>query len=328
MIISKTPARVTLGGGGTDLPQYYTRFGCSLVTATVDKHIYVMAHRRWENIVWVGYHHTEIVDNIEKIQHRVVRAALKMLGITSNIQIVSMADVPSEAGLGSSSTFTVGLLNTLHTFKGENTSPKELAEEAYYVERILLKEPGGKQDQYSAAYGGINCLNIDRLGRVTVVPLKIPKELISELENNLLYFYTGIRRRAPEVQVYQKRALEKGDQGVIENLHQISKIGLESKRCLVEGDFHRFGELLHEHWLAKRGLGKKISNPTIDKWYDLGIRNGALGGKIIGAGGGGFLMFYCEGDGKAKVRKAMFEQGLEEVRFRFEFSGSKILLNL
>jgi len=325
-IVCRTPLRLTLGGGGTDLPSYYSRFGGFVVTSSLDKYIYVVVKRRFEEEVRVSYSITEIVNDVNDIRHPVVREALKLLGIDKHLEIISIADVPSRTGLGSSGSFTVGLLHALHAFKGENPSRYELAEEACHLEMDILREPCGKQDQYIAAFGGFKCLNIDRDGRVEVEDLKISEECRRELESNLLFFYTGILRDSSEVLREQKERIESsGD--VLEAMHKIKEIGFKVKKALEEGDLAEWARLQHEHWMAKRGTAKSMTTSIIDKWYMLGIENGALGGKLMGAGGGGFLMFYVENN-KNRVRKVMAGEGLREVRFGFSMDGSKIMINM
>ena len=325
-IVCRTPLRLTLGGGGTDLPSYYSRFGGFVVTSSLDKYIYVVVKRRFEEEVRVSYSVTEIVNDVNDIRHPVVREALKLLGIDKHLEIISIADVPSRAGLGSSGSFTVGLLHALHAFKGENPSRYELAEEACHLEMDILREPCGKQDQYIATFGGFKCLNIDRDGRVEVEDLKISEECRRELESNLLFFYTGILRDSSEVLREQKERIESsGD--VLEAMHKIKEIGFKVKKALEEGDLEEWARLQHEHWMAKRGTAKSMTTSIIDKWYMLGIENGALGGKLMGAGGGGFLMFYVENN-KNRVRKVMAGEGLREVRFGFSMDGSKIMINM
>jgi len=326
LIISKTPLRLTLGGGGTDLPSYYSRFGGFVVTSSLDKYIYVVVKERFEEDIRVSYSITEIVSDINNIKHPLVREALKLLGIEKHLEVVSIADAPSRAGLGSSGSFAVGLLHALHAFKGENPSKRKLAEEACHIEMDVLKEPCGKQDQYIAAFGGFKCLHIDRDGKVEVEELRIPEESVRELENNLLFFYTGIVRDSFEVLREQQKRVQTAEEA-LEAMHRIKEIGFKAKRALEAGDLAEWARLQHEHWMAKRGTAGSITTSIIDSWYRLGIENGAIGGKLMGAGGGGFLMFYAE-NGKGKVRKAMADQGLREVRFGFSLEGSKIVVNL
>ena len=327
MIITRTPVRVSLGGGGTDLPSYYSKHGGFLVAAAIDKYIYVTLNRRFGDSIRVSYSKTEIAEKVDDIQHPIVREGLKLTGINGALEITTIADVPSNTGLGTSSSFTVGLLNVLHTYKKEFVTLKALAEEACKLEIEILKEPIGKQDQYMAAFGGITCLTFDKNGEVTVTPLDISSDAIEELESHLMFFYTGIRRRTKDVIVDQKEASERDEEKVIQSLHTIKDIGKEVKVALEKGNVRRFGELLDVHWQTKKRLSTKITNPDIDRWYEIARENGALGGKIMGAGGGGFFMFYVERD-KDNLRKALEKEGLKEVRFRFEPEGTKVLVNL
>lgn len=326
MIISKTPFRLTLGGGGTDLPAYYSRFGGFVVSAALDKYVYLAVKKRFDDSVRVSYSVTEIVNSVDDVEHPIVREALKLLEVENHLEIVSIADVPSGTGLGSSGSFTVGLLQALHAYKDENPPRQALAEEACHIEMDVLKEPTGKQDPYIATFGGLSCLDISKNGVVNVSPLKTKVDVLSELENNLLFFYTGIKRKASNVLQDQKSAVKKNEEA-LEAMHRIKDIGFKVKRALEKGNLTEFGKLQHEHWLAKRSVSSKMSNQLIDRWYRIGLESGAIGGKIMGAGGGGFLMFYCE-NGKDRLRKAMATEGLEEVRFGFERNGSKIIINL
>lgn len=326
MIISRTPLRLTLGGGGTDLPSYYSKYGGFVVTSSINKYIYVVVKERFEEEVRVSYSVTEIVNDVNDVRHPIVREALKLLDIHKHLEIVTMADAPSRAGLGSSGSFTVGLLHALHTFKGGNPSKKMLAEEACHIEMDMLKEPCGKQDQYIAAFGGFICLRIDRGGNVEVEDLKISEESIRELESNLLFFYTGITRDSFQVLSEQQKRIQNAEEA-LEAMHRIKEVGFRAKRALERGDLAEWAKLQHEHWIAKRGTANNMTTNVIDRWYMLGIENGALGGKLLGAGGGGFLMFYVENN-KERVRKVMAREGLREVRLGFSREGSKIVLNL
>lgn len=326
MIISRTPLRLTLGGGGTDLPSYYSKYGGFVVTSSLNKYIYVVVKERFEEEVRVSYSITEIVNDVNDIRHPIVREALKLLGIRNHLEVVTMADAPSKAGLGSSGSFTVGLLHALHTFKGGNPSKKMLAEEACRIEMDILKEPCGKQDQYIAAFGGFICLHIDRDGKVEVENLKVSEETIRELESNLLFFYTGITRNSFQVLGEQQKRIQNAEEA-LEAMHRIKEIGFKAKRALENGDLAEWARLQHEHWLAKRGTASTMTTDIIDRWYMLGIESGALGGKLLGAGGGGFLMFYVE-NSKDRVRRAMAAEGLREVRLGFSMEGSKIVLNM
>jgi D-glycero-alpha-D-manno-heptose-7-phosphate kinase len=327
MIVTRTPVRIPLGGGGTDLPSYYTQYGGFLISAAIDKYIYITVNKRFEKSIRVSYSSTEIADSVDDIKHPIVREALRLLKMDSGIEITSIADVPSNTGLGSSSSFTVGLLNALHTYKNEKVNAKDLAEEACYIEIELLKEPIGKQDQYAAAFGGIICLEIDRLGSVKTTPLKLSEDSLDQLESNTLLFYTGIKRSASEVLGSQNKNASLNQEKVIQGMHQIKKIGLEIKEAFEKEDLEAFGKLLDQHWQTKKTLSDKMTQDRIDQWYEVAKENGALGGKLMGAGGGGFFMFFCN-NGKNGFRKKMEQEELKEMRFRLDFEGSKVLVNI
>ena len=327
MIISKTPLRLTLGGGGTDLPSYCSMHGGFVVTSALKRYVYLLVKPKFENKIRVSYSATEIVNSANELSHPVVREALKMLEMNCPIEIVSVADMPAETGLGSSGSFTVGLLHALHAFKDEYLSRQKLAEESSHLEMEILKEPCGVQDPYIAAFGNFICLDIGKNGNVTVSPLRISDDTVHDLEDNLMFFYTGIKRRASSVLSTQSKSIENKNPRSLDAMHRIKEIGYEIKQTLERGDLSEFGKLQHEHWTAKKSTSSNVSNNVIDKWYARALKNGASGGKILGAGGGGFLMLYCE-NGKSKVRKAMTENGLREVRFGFESDGSKITMNL
>jgi D-glycero-alpha-D-manno-heptose-7-phosphate kinase len=327
VIVSKTPLRLTLGGGGTDLPSYSSIYGGFVVTSAINKYIYLVVNRRFEEPIRASYSVTEIVHPISSIKHPVIRESLKLLGLKSNLEIISIAELPSKTGLGSSSAFTVGLLNALHTYKDEFLARQTLAEEACAVQMDILKEPCGYQDTFISAFGGFVCLNIQKNGRVEVSNLRIPKDAIRELEHNLLFFYTGIERNSTVVLQDQCSNMQQNGSKALDAMHTIKDIGFKVKHALENGDITEFGRLQDEHWQVKKSTSGAISNGLIDKWYELGLKNGALGGKLMGAGGGGFLMFYCE-EGKDKLRKAMVKAGLKEVNFGFETDGSKIAVNM
>lgn len=327
MIVTRTPFRVPLGGGGTDLPSFYSRYGGFVVSAAINKYVYILLNPRFEDSIRVSYSKTEFSRRPEEVEHPVVREALKFMGIRSHLEIVSVADLPANTGLGSSCSFTVGLLNALHAMKREHVPLDELAEEACYIEMERLGEPIGKQDQYIAALGGITCLEIDREGGVRTTSLDLPEEVVQELENNTLLFYTGIQRRASEVLSHQSRAAAQGDPRVVSALQAIKEIGREVADALRRGDLDRFGRLLDQHWQVKKTLSQRVSSEQIDRWYEMAKANGALGGKVMGAGGGGFFMFYCPNGQKSRLREALVAEGLREVRMGIDFEGSKVLVN-
>jgi D-glycero-alpha-D-manno-heptose-7-phosphate kinase len=327
MIITRTPVRISLGGGGTDLPSYYSKRTGALISAAINKYVYVTVNKRFEPSIRVSYSKTEIADHPDEIQHPIVREALKLLEMDGALEITTIADVPSSIGLGTSSSFAVGLLSALHTYKRDFISVQSLAEEAFHIERNLLGEPVGKQDQYVAAFGSITLLDIGRSGYVRVNSLWLPDDAIDQLESNLLLYFTGIRRSASEVLVDQDKASEEGEEEALRRLDAIKEIGLEIRHSFENGSLRRFGELLDVHWQTKKRLSKKITLPEVDRWYEIARANGALGGKLIGAGGGGFFMFYCE-DAKQRLRQAMAAEGLREMRFRIDKDGSKVIANL
>jgi len=328
MIISRAPVRISLGGGGTDLKSYYSKYGGFLIAGAIDKYIFTSANKRFYDSIRLSYSQTEIVDNVADIKHRIFRAALKLLNIDRGIELVSVADVPANCGLGTSSSFTVSLLNALHAYKRDFVTQKQLAEEACHLEIDILQEPIGKQDQYIAAFGGITCLTFEKNGDVLVEALKISDEALDQLESNITLFYTGIERSASEILAEQDEKSKKDDPKIIENLHKIKEIGLQTRKALESGNVDELGELLHAHWETKRERSQKMSDSFIDECYDVARKNGALGGKLIGAGGGGFFMFYCRNSDKPKVSQAMKGMRLKPMRFRFDFEGAKILVNM
>ena len=327
MIISRAPVRLTLGGGGTDLKSYYSKYGGFLIAAAIDKYVFISANKRFYDNIRLSYSKTEIVDNVADIEHRIFRAALTLLHIDGGIELVSIADVPANCGLGTSSSFTVSLLNALHAYKRDFVTQKQLAEEACHIEIDVLLEPIGKQDQYIAAFGGITCLTFEKKGDVLVEPLTISAETMEQLESNIALFHTGIERSASEILADQDEKSKRDDPAIIENLHKIKEIGLETRKALEKGKVDELGRFLHVHWETKRKRSAKMTDPFIDECYETACKNGALGGKLIGAGGGGFFMFYCHNSDKPKLSQAMKKAGLKPMRFRFDFEGTKILVN-
>jgi len=327
VILSRAPTRITLGGGGTDLKSYYSGFGGFLIAGAINKYCTILANKRFYSSIRLGYSQTEIKDRVDQIEHRIFRAALELTGIRSGIELLSAADVPAGCGLGSSSSFTVSLLNALHAYKRDFVTQKQLAEEACHIEIEMLGEPIGKQDQYMAAFGGLTCLTFEKNGDVLVEPLRVSSEVIDMLEGNLLFFFTGKERSASDILREQDNRSKQLDPDMIENLNEIKKIGLETRRCLEKGDINMLGELFHIHWELKKKRSGNMSSPVIDECYECGRKNGAIGGKLIGAGGGGFLMFYCENGKKPKLIETMHRMGLRWEKARFDFEGAKILAN-
>jgi D-glycero-alpha-D-manno-heptose-7-phosphate kinase len=280
-----------------------------------------------DDIVRVQYSKLEIVNHVDEVKHTLAREALRFFHIENGIEIVSIADIPAGTGLGSSSCYLVGLLNAMHGLTQTAATPERLAQEACDIELERLRKPIGKQDQYMAAYGGLTALDIERNGYVRATRLCLPIDVLESLESNTLLFYTGAARDALSILRGQDSATRAGSSEVVCSLCEIKDIGLEIRDSIVQGNLHRFGELLDAHWQTKKRLSGGISNPVIDEWYTLAKRNGAIGGKICGAGGGGFLMLYCEGN-KAALREMMRRAGLRELSFRLEFEGSKVVFDM
>ena len=324
MIITRSPLRISLGGGGTDLPSYYREHGGFLIAAAIDKYVYINVHRRFVDGFLLKYSHLEEAATIEEIKHPIIREALRLVGVAErNLEITSMADIPAGTGLGSSGSFTTALLKALHALRKNLVHPAELAEQACHIELEKLREPIGKQDQYIAAYGGITCFKFMPDGQVEAWPLKISEETLYNLEDNLLLFFTGYARSASKILKEQDDKSKLADKAMVENLHFVKELGQQSQAALESDNLPEFARLMDVHWQRKKERSQSMTNQDINGWYDCAMANGALGGKIIGAGGGGFLMFYAKD--KARLRHTMREKGLTEVRFRFDFEGTKIL---
>jgi D-glycero-alpha-D-manno-heptose-7-phosphate kinase len=326
VIIARSPLRVTLGGGGTDLPSYYEKFGGFLIAAAIDKYVYITLHDTFVPDLIVKYSELERVPEASQLKHPIIREAFDLVGINGHsLELTSMADIPAGTGLGSSGSFTTSLLKALHAHKHNLVHPAELAAQACEIELNRLKEPIGKQDQYISAYGGITCFRFSQNGAVDAWPLKVSRETRDNLEDNLLLFFTGYSRNASAILVEQDQKSKSNDQEMMENLHFIKDLGQKSQKALESGDLTEFARLMDVHWQRKKQRSGGMSNPKINEWYDLARANGALGGKLIGAGGGGFLMFYA--DEKTRLRHAMTQAGLQEVRFRFDFEGTKLVIS-
>ena len=324
MIVTRSPLRISLGGGGTDLPSYYRDHGGFLVAGAIDKYVYVTLHQTFVPELIVKYSKMESVHSAAEVQHPIIREALQLLEVpVAGLELISMADIPAGTGLGSSGSFTTALLKCLHAFRRHPVSPRQLAEQACHIELERLQEPIGKQDQYIAAFGGLTCFEFQRDGQVVVSPLKVDAETLYNLEDNLLLFFTGYSRSASAILQDQDQRSKQADPKMIDNLHFVKELGYRSREKLEAGDLNGFAELMHVHWEHKKQRSGGMSNPNIDTWYNLARDNGAIGGKLIGAGGGGFLMFYTEQH--ARLRHALGAVGLREVRFRFDFQGASIL---
>ena len=326
MIIARSPLRISLGGGGTDLPSYYRTYGGFLISAAIDKYVYVTIMRPFTEGVFLKYSRLEHVDQVHEVKHPIIREALRMMELrTPQIEITTLADIPAGTGLGSSGSFTTALVKALYAHRRRLIHPAELAKIACEIEIDRLGEPVGKQDQYIAAFGGITSFRFHKDDEVEAKPVNISMDTLFDFEDNLLLFFTGFSRSAGSILKDQDTRTQESDQEMLNNLHYVKELGLRSRKALEEGKTREFGEIMHEHWEHKKRRSGGMSNPEINEWYDTAMDNGAIGGKLVGAGGGGFLMFYTED--RTRLRKAMAHAGLEEVRFRFDFEGTKILMS-
>lgn len=326
MIIARSPLRITLGGGGTDLPSYYRDHQGFLIAAAIDKYVYVTVTRPFTPGIYLKYSRLEHVEKVDEVLHPIIRESIRMLEFkTPQIEITTLADIPAGTGLGSSGSFTTALLKALYAHRRRLLHPGELAGLACHIEIDRLGEPIGKQDQYIAAYGGLTCFTFNKDGSVEAKPLAVNMDTLFDLEDNLLLFFTGYSRSAGSILKDQKARTQKNDEDMLSNLHFVKDLGYRSRDALEAGKASLLGELMHEHWEHKKRRSGGMSNPQIDEWYELGRKNGAVGGKLVGAGGGGFLMFYASD--RNKLRHAMARAGLEEVRFRFDFEGTKVVLS-
>jgi len=326
MIIARSPLRITLGGGGTDLASYYAEHEGFLIAAAIDKYVYVTLMRPFTEGIYLKYSALEHVQKVPDVKHPIIREALALQNLkTPQIEITTLADIPAGTGLGSSGSFTTALLKALYAHRRKLVHPQELAELACHIEIDLLGEPIGKQDQYIAAYGGLTCFTFHKDHRVTAAPLQVSMDTMFDLEDNLLLFFTGFSRSASGILKDQHVRSQSNDADMLRNLHYVKELGYRSKAALESGDCVQFGELMHEHWEHKKRRSGGMSNSQINEWYELARSNGAVGGKLVGAGGGGFLMFYAAD--RNLLRHTMAKAGLEEVRFRFDFEGTKVVLS-
>jgi D-glycero-alpha-D-manno-heptose-7-phosphate kinase len=329
LITTRAPLRIPLGGGGTDLPSYYEQHGGFILSAGIDKYVYIQLNTlEVEDFIRVKYSETELVERASDITHPLLRESLLYSEVGTGLEISAMADVPGRTGMGSSGSFTVALLAALHEYKRQPMPRQQLAEAANHVEAERCAQPAGKHDHYLAAFGGLTCLNIDTEGRVSVSPLTISMHTMEELRSSMVVFFTGIQRESFDILSQQEQDTKKGTTSVVDALHEVKAIGYDIKATLEEGDLDRFGELLHTHWESKKKRSTKMSNPDIDRWYDEARRAGALGGKLMGAGGGGFLMFYCPAQHRGALRERMAAEGLREMSFQFDAEGAKVLMNI
>ena len=327
MIITRTPFRITLGGGGTDLPSYYEQHGGFIFSFTINKYMFITVKRPFaDQLIRLKYNISETVENLSELKHDIARECLAKLNITNSIDVVSMADIPAGSGLGSSSSYTVGLLNALHTMKRDYISLHDLAEEACDIEMYRLNKPMGKQDQYLATFGGFSVLEIEKSGSVKVRRANISDTTIEGLKQNLLSFYTGVQRNNVGILTRQNKSTEENEKQVLESLNYIKESGYKILDLVESGNISKLGYMFDKHWMHKKRLAKGITNTQFDEIYRIAMKNGALGGKIAGAGGGGFFLFYCE-ENHDKLRKAMKNVGLKEMRFDFDYEGTKVLVN-
>jgi D-glycero-alpha-D-manno-heptose-7-phosphate kinase len=322
MIITQTPLRISIAGGGTDLPDYYRRRGGFVVSTAIDKYIYVIVKARYDDKIYVDYSKKEIVDSVDEIQHELVREAARITGVENGFEVAMMADIPSEgSGLGSSSSLTVGLLNAFYTYRGQQVGAERLAEEASRIEIDILGKPIGKQDQYIAAFGGLCSFSFNQDDSVTVERLPVPTSAKRRLGSNLLLFFTNIVRQASSVLTEQKSQID----AKLEYHDRIKALAHQVREALAGGSYDAIGEILHRNWELKKQLASGISNATIDSMYESALRGGALGGKISGAGGGGFLMVYCRRPDQDNLRDNLADY--REMPFMLEPHGSKVIFN-
>ncbi len=323
MIISRTPLRMSFVGGGSDLPSFYLKHGGAVLSTTIDKYIYINVNKKFDNGIRIAYSKTEEVESIHNIEHKLVKATMELLEISGGIEITSIADIPSKGtGLGSSSSFTIGLLNALNAYKGNFSSCEFLGEQSCKIEIDICGEPIGKQDQYAAAFGGFNLIEFKKNGEVLVKPIITKKETLLEIEQNLMVFYTGLTRNASSILKEQNDRIQNDDKKA-ENLLKMVDLTYELYNEIQNNNTRVFGEILHENWELKKKLSNGISNPFIDDCYNAAVNAGALGGKILGAGAGGFLLFYVEKNKQNSVLNSL--SNLKQVNFSFENNGSQII---
>jgi D-glycero-alpha-D-manno-heptose-7-phosphate kinase len=326
MITTRSPLRITLGGGGTDLPSYYRRHGGFVIAAAIDRYVFVNVMRPFAQGIFLKYSRLEHTENLDEVQHPIIREALRLIDLeTPQIEITALADVPAGTGLGSSGSFTTALIKALYSHQRRLLSANELAELACEIEINRLGEPIGKQDQYIAATGGVTCFTFAPDETVTVEPLRMTTEALGDLEDHLLMFFTGFSRKAGTILADQKTRTEGADQEMVDNLHFVKNLGVRTRQVLEGGRVTELGDIMHEHWEHKKRRSAGMSSAQIDEWYELGRKNGAIGGKLVGAGGGGFLLFYAED--RSRLRAAMRKAGLQELRIRFDFEGTKVVFS-
>lgn len=326
MIISRSPLRISLGGGGTDLPSYYRESGHGfLVAAAITKYVYIAVHRNFDEDVLLKYSSVERVSTAKEANHPLLRACLEHVGVLQAIEVTSMADIPAGTGLGSSGAFTVGTLKALWAYKHRGLENTELAHQACHIEINVLGEPVGKQDQFVAAVGGLTAFTFRDDETVEIEPVSIPTDGRDRLEENLLLFFTGVRRSASEALAFEQTTAARSGAMLSDNLDRVRAIGYETRAALERGDMATFGALLSDQWNLKFERSPSAMHQQVDSWITQGVEAGAAGGKLVGAGGGGFLLFYAEH--KTDLRGVMRELGLEEVRFGIDYEGSAVIVS-
>lgn len=322
MIITKTPFRISFVGGGSDLEAFYSQSPGAVLSTSIDKYMYISSHKFFEeDKIRTKYSQTETVTGTKELKHPILRTALEKFGINGGIEISSIADIPGGTGMGSSSSFTVGLLHNLHVTKSTFASKEMLASEACEIEIDILKEPIGKQDQYAAAYGGLNVIEFHKNGQVSVNPLYLAQDTYQALQNNLCLYYIGNQRSASSILSEQRKNTSQADK--FTTLQNMVKLVYELRDVLMKGNLDEFGKLMHENWMMKQKLASGISNPLINELYDTALKNGAIGGKLLGAGGGGFMLFYCPKEKQPKLDEALSK--VRRFQFKFEQEGSKLI---
>ncbi|NOX97504.1 MAG: GHMP kinase [Nitrospirae bacterium] len=333
MLIARTPVRISFGGGGTDLESYYSKYGGLVVSAAINKYFYTVITLRDDNLIQIISSDYQDIQSIEDYNHLTLggalslpKAVLKHFKVKRGMNIFLASEIPPGTGLGSSGAVAVNLVNSIAALNGKIDSKRELAEEAYRVETELLHLPVGKQDQYAAAYGGLNYIIFEKK-KIIVLPLCVSEETLARLEKNIMLFFTGSTRNSINILQEQNKSSRDDKPPVIEALDKMKILALQTRDVLKEGNLQGFGEILHRSWEYKKRLAKGITNARIDHCYELALQEGALGGKIAGAGGGGFLMLYCDAEYQSRVSKALEAEGLKEMKFKFDFEGSQIILN-
>lgn len=322
MIITKTPFRISFVGGGSDLEAYYSKSQGAVLSTSIDKYMYISSHKFFEeDKIRTKYSQTETVGSVDELKHPILRTALNKFNISGGIEISSIADIPGGTGMGSSSSFTVGLLHNLHVTQNSFASKETLAREACEIEIDILGEPIGKQDQYAAAYGGLNVIEFHKNGLVSVSPVYLSADYYQQLQDNLCLYYIGNQRSASSILSEQQKNSSQEDK--FRTLGEMVNLVYELRDCLMQGNLDGFGKIMHENWMMKQQLASGITSPLINEIYEVAMKNGAMGGKLLGAGGGGFMLFYCPRENQKKLDEALHK--IRRFHFKFEQEGSKLI---